>query len=394
MPLKAKLHELMVYLSLRPSNYIFGRLVRYRKVLYFERLGYIVNDAELAKKILHDNKHFSIKESGGLGDLIAKIWGTTSTLLSMDGKEHEKVKFTLLELFKDNSLDKIIGNELNRFKLRLKTRLSSPSGVDVAYETRIATNRITLQLLGIKAPPENELQKISDLVTNTMNCIDIKNLNFTSSNLKKVEKNAENLKRIAQGFYEDIDMSQDSIISRLSKLGYDKDSAFGFVAMFIIAGTVTISSSLPRIISLLIETDQLSKINVNRELITKAVDEGLRYTTPGPVLLHGIKKDVKLGPYHAKSGSRVMILLYNIMHNQRYTANPFVFDISRTQNEIINGLWFGTGAHFCMGSILAKKEITAAIQAILPFSDNIEIISRSYLKVGINPGLSSLVLKV
>ena len=188
-------------------------------------------------------------------------------------------------------------------------------------------------------------------------------------------------------------MKRDSIISRLQKLGYDNEAAYGFVATFIIAGTVTVSASLPRIISLLIETNQLSGLKGDLERTAKAVDEGLRYTTPGPVLLHGVKKDVQLGRYFAKSGSRVMILLYNIMHDPQYTDKPFVFDIDRTQNKTINGLWFGTGAHFCMGSVLAKREISAAIQAIAPYGHTIKITSRSYLKDGINPGLKSLIIK-
>jgi cytochrome P450 len=109
MQLKARGHELMTYLCLRPTNYIFGRIVKNKKVLYIKRLGYIVNDAELAKTILHDAEHFSIKEAGGIGDLIAEMWKTTPTLLSMDGDEHKKVKFNLLELFKDESLTKLIG---------------------------------------------------------------------------------------------------------------------------------------------------------------------------------------------------------------------------------------------------------------------------------------------
>lgn len=82
------------------------------------------------------------------------------------------------------------------------------------------------------------------------------------------------------------------------------------------------------------------------------------------------------------------------MHDSNYTDRPFTFDVKRNQNDLINGLWFGTGAHFCMGSVLAKKEITTAIQALAPFDDSIKIISRSYLKDGINPGLKSLILKV
>jgi len=394
MQVKARSHELMTYLSLRPTNYIFGRIVHTKRILYSKRLGYIVNDAELAIAILHDGEHFSIKEAGGVGDLISELWGTTPTLLSMDGDEHKRVKFTLLELFKDDSLPKLIGKELTRFKTRLKTKISSPEGIDIAYEIRVATNRITLQLLGVGILDEEELQRISDIVTCVMGCIDVKNSTFTKRNRKKAEAYVEELKNIAKGLYEDVDMGRDSIISRLKKLGYDNESAYGFIATFIIAGTVTVSASLPRIISLLIETGQLAGLQGNTERVAKAVDEGLRYTTPGPVLLHGVKKDVELGPYHAKAGSRVMILLYNIMHDPHYTDNPFTFDTKRTQNDIINGLWFGAGAHFCMGSVLAKKEISTAIQALAPFGNEVKIISRSYLKGGINPGLKSLVLKV
>ncbi len=393
MQTKARLSELRVYLALRPSNYLFGRLFRSHKIMFIKPLGYVINDAKIAKSILSDGEHFSIKEAGGLGDLIAELWGITPTLLSMDGDVHKRVKYSLLELFKDESLSQVIGQELKSFATTLRKDVQRPEGVDLTRATRLATNRITMRLLGVSDITDSELLRIGKIVTGVMGCIDIKYQTFTKKNRRRALGHVDELKQVAKRFYDETNMEQDTIISRLKRLGYDGESGYGFVAMFIIAGTVTVSSSLPRIISLLVETDQFTSLQEHPELIPGAVDEGLRYTTPGPVFLHGVKKDVTLGGRDIKAGSRVIILLYNIMHDPHYTPQPFQFLIERQQNDLINGLWFGTGAHFCMGSVLAKKEIITAIEALAPFAKSLKILHKSYMHDGINPGYEQLVIK-
>jgi len=386
-------HEFHVYLTLRPSYYFFGKLISGYRLIHVPGLGYFVNDAEIARNVLHDKDHFSLKEAGGLGDLISQIWGVNPTLLSMEGEEHKRVKFALLDLFSEEIFAKIIGQELASFAASLKEKVTSPQGVDVVRETRIATNRITARIIGVETPNTTQALHISQMVTGIMGCIDLKHKTFTPRNRQKALAYAAEFKELVTRLSLQASLKDDSIIKRLNKLGYDDESMYGFLTMFVIAGTITVSSALPRIVALLIDTNQFAGLDNNAERVAKVIDEGLRLTTPGPILLMGIKKDTWIGAHKLRAGRRLMIPLYNITHATRYIPDPYAFNIDRPQNELVQGLWFGTGAHFCMGSVLAKKEIAVAIEALADVSGELWITRRTYMKTGINPGYDSLVIQ-
>jgi len=395
MQLKAKLNEKKAFLALRPSNYIAGRTIRYfGSSFYIPKLGYFINDAELTKKILKDSDHFSFNEAGGLGSLISELWGDTPTLLSMEGPEHDRIKYALLSNFKEDALINVVGDELKELSSKLCSDLADGKGVDVARYIRIFTNKITSKLLGVNESNENELLKISDLVTETMGIIDLKYKTYSKSNKLKGEKCVAKLKLIAKKYYNNPNLTKNCLIYQLKDLGYTEEKTFGFIAMFLIAGTVTVSSSFPRLLALLIDTDSFRQLCEDPTLLESAIEEGLRYITPGPVLLHGVKEDTILNGHKYKKDRRVIVLLYNILHDSKYSDNANYFDIMRKQNPDIQGLWFGVGPHFCMGSVLAKLEIKNLLSNLIKLDGNLQIKSRKFRKIGIYPGYENLIISL
>ncbi|HUD10746.1 MAG TPA: cytochrome P450 [Candidatus Saccharimonadales bacterium] len=395
MQLKAKFNEKRAFLALRPSNYIAGRTFRhFGKAFYIPKLGYFINDPELTKTILRDTDHFSFNEAGGLGTLISELWGDIPTLLSMEGEEHDRVKFALLANFKEESLTQVVGQELKELTDKLCADLNKGQEVDVARYIRICTSKVTSKLLGVSDTNEKELLKISNLVTEAMGLVDLKYKTYSKANKLKGEKCVKELKVIAKKYYDNPKLSKNSLINQLKALGYSDEKTYGFITMFLIAGTVTVSSSFPRLVALLIDTGSFDLLVNKPELLESAIDEGLRYITPGPILLHGVKETASISGYKFKKGRRVIVLLYNILHDSRYTQNANIFDIEREQNPEVKGLWFGVGAHFCMGSVLAKLEIKTILKSLIKLDGTLEIKKRSFRKVGIYPGYESLVISL
>ncbi len=393
MQIKARYHELRVFLALRPFNYLVGKALKiFPKAAYLPGVGYCVNDPVLARTILQDKEHFSFNDSGALGTLISELWGTTPTILSMEGEEHHRVKFSLLKMYANDNLSNLIGDQLDGFVAELKNQLDDTDGADLARLTRIYTNRITTKLLtGKVAPTDEELLEISDLVTETMGCVDVAYKTFTAANRAKAVRNVAKFKQIAKSYVANTDPKAECIINHLKELGYEEENCYGFISMFLVAGTVTVSAGLPRIAAMLIETNQMHKLK-SPEVVIEAIDEGLRYVTPGPVFLHGVKKTTAIDGFEFKSGRRVLILLHNIMHRNKFNKDSGRFDIERKHNEITYGLWFGTGMHFCMGSVIAKAEMEAILSSLAAEKGQLKIVHRKYQHLGINPGYTSLVI--
>lgn len=51
-------------------------------------------------------------------------------------------------------------------------------------------------------------------------------------------------------------------------------------------------------------------------------------------------------------------------------TDPYRFDITRTENP---HLTFGFGAHFCLGTNLARAELTASLDALLPHLHRLQL---------------------
>jgi cytochrome P450 len=244
--------------------------------------------------------------------------------------------------------------------------------------------------LGRSDVSDTEVLEISDLVTNVMGCIKLTNKSFSRSDRAKAQACVKEFKKIAKSYYYSPSLKQSSLIAQLKKLGYSEEKTYGFISMFLVAGTVTVSSSFPRLLALLIDTGSFAMLQERPELIESAIDEAFRFISPGTTSLYGIKRTVTIDGREYRKGRRVVISLYNILHDSRYTSNPNIFDIQREQNSAIQGLWFGTGPHFCMGSILAKLEIKSLLLMLIKLDGNLRIEERIYRKVGVYPSYEKL----
>ena len=95
----------------------------------------------------------------------------------------------------------------------------------------------------------------------------------------------------------------------------------------------------------------------------RAVEEVLRWSTPIIFWVRGARRDVVLGDTPIKKGSRVVTMLRSANRDEDVFDNAFEFDIARQHNPHVT--FGGGGAHHCLGAMLARAEIRAALDEIL-----------------------------
>ncbi len=95
----------------------------------------------------------------------------------------------------------------------------------------------------------------------------------------------------------------------------------------------------------------------------RAVEEVLRWSTPIIFWVRGARRDVVLGDTPIKKGSRVVTMLRSANRDEDIFDNAFEFDIARRHNPHVT--FGGGGAHHCLGAMLARAEIRAALDEIL-----------------------------
>jgi cytochrome P450 len=94
-----------------------------------------------------------------------------------------------------------------------------------------------------------------------------------------------------------------------------------------------------------------------------AVEEVLRWSTPIIFWVRGASRDVVLGDTPIKKDARVVTMLRSANRDEDVFENAFDFDITRQHNPHV--AFGGGGVHHCLGAMLARAEIRAALDEIL-----------------------------
>ena len=97
-----------------------------------------------------------------------------------------------------------------------------------------------------------------------------------------------------------------------------------------IGATELITYGLPRVLTLLVDSGQMEKLQAQPALLDNAIDEGFRLVTPSNVILRAIVADCEIGGYQFRTGERALIIFHNIMQQDKYFPNAERFDIERS----------------------------------------------------------------
>ncbi|MGZ4972779.1 MAG: cytochrome P450 [Limisphaerales bacterium] len=116
------------------------------------------------------------------------------------------------------------------------------------------------------------------------------------------------------------------------------------------------------VLSLLRNPEQLEKLRANPALIPSAVEEMLRYESPGQHTARLAPEDTEIGGKTIHKRQAVMAVMAAANRDPERFPDPDRLDIARTDNKHVA---FGHGAHFCFGAALARIEGQIVFEELL-----------------------------
>ena len=145
----------------------------------------------------------------------------------------------------------------------------------------------------------------------------------------------------------------------------------GYLFVLIAAGNdTTRNATVGGLVALLEHPEQRARLCADPGLIGGAVDEILRWTSPVVCFLRTCTEDFNLSGTRIKAGDTVCMFYPSANRDAAVFSDPYRFDIARTPNDHIA---FGYGAHFCIGTNLARAELRSALKALLPIMPRLEV---------------------
>ena len=135
-----------------------------------------------------------------------------------------------------------------------------------------------------------------------------------------------------------------------------------FTRLLLITGNETSTNLIGNgMVALLRHPSEWERLAADPSLMPNAIEEMLRYDSPGQALLRLATEDTEISGQAIPKGSRVMLLLGAAQRDPRRFPEPDRFDVTR---EIQAPLFFGYGTHFCLGAPLARLEGKVAFEEL------------------------------
>lgn len=149
------------------------------------------------------------------------------------------------------------------------------------------------------------------------------------------------------------------------------EDVFGFFLLLLSAATETTTNLIGNaIVTLLDHPAQLHLLRTQRELLPNAIEEIVRYRSPGQVMFRQTTRDVELHGQTIPANSFVLIMVGAANRDTTHLPDANRFDITRNPNPHIA---FGHGIHFCLGAALARLEGRVALGHLLDAFTDIQL---------------------
>jgi cytochrome P450 len=137
------------------------------------------------------------------------------------------------------------------------------------------------------------------------------------------------------------------------------------------AGHDTTSNAISGgLVALLEQRDQLELLRAQPELINGAADEIVRFVSPVKHFIRNCKAPFTLRDVTVEPGDYVLLSFASANRDEEVFTDPMRLDVQRPNAS--SHLGFGFGKHFCLGSHLARMEVRAMFNALLPRLEEIE----------------------
>lgn len=338
-------------------------------------LGVVVNDLELAHDILGRDDTFTKNGEGSLAAVFTQAMGPFA-LANMDGEAHHQLRARLGDLLTPSRCQTLL--DACRAPLdHACERLERGETVDLVLLTRTVSGRLTMEMMGITpaiGDADEAACEIFSLGERIAAALQLRPLG--TSRLAKVRGDLDRLTGYARAAFASPDPPPGSLVGRLREMGLNSEEARGVLSIFFVAGTLTVAVALPRVVALLIDSGAMDELRSDPALVSRAIDESLRFATPVPATVRIAATDTEVRGHRIRRGTRVVLLTANMARDPSVFAEPNRLDIHRQFDPRGRYMWYGAGPHFCLGFPLAQREMQMVVGALARLPGRLRIVRR------------------
>jgi cytochrome P450 len=331
---------------------------------------WLVFDYESVKRVMTDHDAFSSIVTPPTGK--APDW-----LVFSDPPRHTKLRGIIMRAFTPRS----IANLEPRIRA-LSRELLAPTiergQMDLALEySNLLPTIVIAEMIGIPVVDRARFLRWGETIMNLSYAIA-----GGEEAAKAVQENAV-VKEEMRAYLKEVlperrKAPKDDLLTRLAEAEVDgerltEEEILGFFQLLLSAGTETTTNLINNAILCLIENpDQLAHLRAGPHLLPSAIEEVLRYRSPGQIIFRSTKRDIELHGQVIPAGKLVLVMIGSANRDPMKFRDPDRFDITRDPNPHVA---FGHGIHFCLGASISRLEAKVALEDLLEQMKGFELAS-------------------
>jgi cytochrome P450 len=161
------------------------------------------------------------------------------------------------------------------------------------------------------------------------------------------------------------DILSDLVRARLEgERALDVAEMLSILQQLLVAGNETTAAAIAEGLWLLVRNpDQLALVREDPALVPNLVEEVLRLATPTACMWRRVRRDAELGGVAIPEGSMLLLRYASANRDEARFPDADRFDVRRANAG--EHLAFGHGIHFCLGAMLARREMAVAFRTLL-----------------------------
>ena len=316
-------------------------------------------------RLLHDER-LSNRRASGVFDTAPEAWRQRlhvlkpifeAWMLMRDGQEHMRLRRAFQAFFAERSvaaLEPRIQAAVDELIAPLERDGAMDWAAELAYQLPV---RVISDLLRVHPADRGRVVQWSDHLSEFFN-----NVPPSEEHCENVLRSTMEMVGYMRSALQDARRNPgEDLLSQVVDL--DEDDLIANAVVLLVAGHETTRCLIGSCISLLLRhPDQLQLLRERPELLSHAVEESLRMEPANPIMGRVAQASIDLHGQTIQPGHLVLLGLGSANRDSAHFPEGDRFDVSRKPGK---HLAFGSGPHYCLGSLLARKEIMLSVGALL-----------------------------
>jgi cytochrome P450 len=353
-------------------------------VYYSEQYDfYAITRHEDVLAAYRDTETFSSARGIDLGMVLTGTAPPVPLVILMDPPEHRTMRSLVNRVFTPKAVEKLepmVRETITKFLSQV-----DPAGFDLVQDfSALFPVEIITTMLGVRPEHRQQIRIWID-----------KSLEREPGSIHMTQEGME--AGIAGGvFYFELIQERraqpkDDMISALiaarvpkddgSELALDDAEIAGFCSLLGGAGAETVTKLIGNAAVVFAENPEVwERLKADRSLIPQAVEELLRYEAPAQYMVRWTEREITLHGVTIPKGKAVMIVPAAANRDERAFPEPDKFDLDRPAGQAVN-CGFGYGIHSCLGAALARMESRIALDMLLDFMPDYEVVREGLARV-------------